>query len=143
MVLVAKDILEKDYLSMVGGTTLFQAVQQMKSTRHGFVVVSNSEGKPVGIVTEWDIVSKAVAEGKDPKNVRLEELMTRDIISVNPEIGIDNLALLMATKGIRRVLVIDGATVLGFITSRTVLARLKDYVERISIQIARLQCPTV
>lgn len=142
MVLVAKDILEKDFLSMTGDTTLFEAAQQMKTSRHGFVIVADDKGKPVGIVTEWDIVSKVVAEGRDPRNVRLEELMTRDLITVDPEVGIDKLSLFMATKGIRRVLVVEEGNVLGIITSRTVLARLKDYVDRVSTQIARLYSQT-
>jgi CBS domain-containing protein len=142
MVLVAKDILEKDFLSMPGDTSLLQAAQQMKTSRHGFVIVSDSEGKPVGIVTEWDVISKVVAEGKDSMNVKLEELMTRNLITVDPNVGIDELSEFMTKKGIRRVLVVDDGTVLGIITSRTVLARLKDYVDRVSTSVARLYSPT-
>jgi CBS domain-containing protein len=138
MVLVAKDILEKDFLSMPEDTTLYQATQQMKTSRHGFVIATDNKGKPVGIVTEWDIVSKVVAEGKDPKKVRLEELMTRDLITVDPQDGIDEVSQFMATKGIRRVLVVADGKVLGVITARTVLARLKEYVNKVSSQIARL-----
>ena len=68
--------------------------------------------------------------------------MTRDLITVDPELGIDKLSLFMATKGIRRVLAVDEGNVLGIITSRTVLARLKDYVDRVSTQIARLYSQT-
>jgi len=139
MVLVARDILEKDFLSLRGNTTVFQAAQQMKASSHGFVIVANSEGQPKGIVTEWDILSKVVAEGKDPKNVKLEELMTKDLITIKPDMGIDELSLFMSVKGIRRLLVVQDGKILGIITSRTVLARLKDYVDRISTQIARLQ----
>jgi len=142
MVLVAKDILEKDFLSMPGETSLFAAAQQMRTSRHGFVIVVSSEGKPVGIVTEWDVIAKVLAEGKAPANVKLEELMTRDLITVDPNVGIDELSEFMARKGIRRVLVVDKGTVLGFITSRTVLARLKDYVDRVSTNVARLYSPT-
>jgi len=142
MVLVAKDILEKEFLSMPGDTSLFKAAQQMKTSRHGFVIVVNNERTPIGIVTEWDVISKVVAEGKDPRNVKLEELMTRDLITVDPDIGIDELSQFMATKGIRRVLVVRAGTVLGVITSRTVLARLKSYVDRVSTQIARLHSQT-
>jgi CBS domain-containing protein len=49
----------------------------------------------------------------------------------------------MAKKGIRRVLVLQDGKVLGTITARTMLARLKDYIDRISTQIARLQVPRV
>jgi len=142
MVLVAKDILEKDFLSMPEDTSLLLAAQQMRTSRHGFVVVANSEGKPVGIVTEWDVISKVVAEGKDPRNVKLGELMTRDLITVDPSVGIDELSEFMATKGVRRVLVVRDGTLLGIITSRTVLARLKEYVDRVSSQVARLYSPT-
>jgi CBS domain-containing protein len=138
MVLVAKDILEKDFLSMPEDTTLYQATQQMKTSRHGFVIVTDDKGKPVGIVTEWDVVSKVVAEGRDPKKVRLKEVMTRDLITIDPEDGIDELSQFMATKGIRRVLVVADGCVLGIITARTVLARLKEYVDKVSTQIARL-----
>ena len=142
MVLVAKDILEKDFLSMPEDTSLLLAAQQMRTSRHGFVVVANNEGKPVGIVTEWDVISKVVAEGKDPRNVKLGELMTRDLITVDPSVGIDELSEFMATKGVRRVLVVRDGTLLGIITSRTVLARLKEYVDRVSSQVARLYSPT-
>ena len=142
MVLVAKDILEKDFLSMPADTTLFQAAQEMKTSRHGFVIVANNEGKAVGIVTEWDILSKVVAEGKDPRDVKLAELMTRDLITVEPEVGIDELSQFMATKGIRRVVVVDDGSVLGIITARTVLGRLKEYVDMVSSQVARLHGPT-
>jgi len=142
MVLVAKDILEKDFLSMLEDTSLLLAAQQMRTSQHGFVVVANNEGKPVGIVTEWDVISKVVAEGKDPRNVKLGELMTRDLITVDPSVGIDELSEFMATKGIRRVLVVRDGTLLGIITSRTVLARLKEYVDRVSSQVARLYSPT-
>ena len=142
MVLVAKDIIEKDFLSMPEDTTLLHAAQQMRTSRHGFVIVVNSEEKPVGIVTEWDVISKVVAEGKDPKEVRLEELMTRELVTVDPDDGIDKLSAFMATKGIRRVLVVDERSILGVITSRTVLARLQDYVDMVSTQIARLHTLT-
>jgi len=142
MVLVAKDIIEKDFLSMPEDTTLLHAAQQMRTSRHGFVIVVNSEEKPVGIVTEWDVISKVVAEGKDPRNVQLGEIMTRDLITVDPSVGIDELSEFMARKGIRRILVVRDGTVLGIITSRTVLARLKDYVDRVSTQVARLYNPT-
>ncbi|HKM75349.1 MAG TPA: CBS domain-containing protein [Candidatus Bathyarchaeia archaeon] len=141
MVLVAKDILDKDFLSLRGDTTVLQAAQQMKASSHGSVIVANSEGQPKGIVTEWDILSKVVADGKDPKNVKLEEVMTKDLITIKPDMGIDELSLFMSNKGIRRVLVVHDGKVLGIISSRNVLASLKDYVDRVSTQIARLQCP--
>lgn len=141
MVLVARDIVEKEFLSMRRGTTALEAAKQMKSDKHGFVVVVSADGKPEGIVTEWDYLSKLVAEGKDPASVKLEEIMSGNLVTVKAEDGLDFVAQLMAEKGIRRVLVLHDGKVLGTITARTMLTRMKDYVDRISSQIARLQAP--
>ena len=65
MVLYAKDILVKDFLAFSREMTVLDAVQAMKGARRGFAIVGQAEN-PEGIVTEWDIVSKVVAEGKDP-----------------------------------------------------------------------------
>jgi CBS domain-containing protein len=141
MVLFARDILEKDFLSMPGDTNAFAAAKLMNEKRHGFVIVS-SESWPEGIVTEWDYLSKITAQGKDPAHVKLSEIMTRDMVTVKDSDSFDYIAKLMAERGIRRVLVTKDEKVVGVITSRTVLARLQEYVDRISSLIARTQSPS-
>ncbi len=141
MVLVAKDVVEKDFLSMRRGTTALEAAKQMKLNKHGFVIVVTAEGKPEGIVTEWDYLAKLVAEAKDPSKIKLEEIMTMNPVTVKADDGLDSVAQLMSEKGIRRVLVMQEGKVLGTITARTMLTRMKEYVDRVSSQIARLQAP--
>jgi CBS domain-containing protein len=141
MVLVAKDIVEKEFLSLSRSVTALEAARQMKARGHGFAIISSSTGVPEGIVTEWDFLAKIMAEGKDPASVRLGDIMTTNLVSVDGNEGIDQVAQIMAQKGIRRVLVISDHKVLGVITAKTMLARLKEYIDRISSQIARLQSP--
>jgi CBS domain-containing protein len=141
MVLLAKDIVEKDYLTLSRETSALDAAKDMASSRHGCVVVIGADGRPEGIVTEWDYLSKLVAEGRSPSTARLEEIMSTDLVSVEADDGIDSVSQMMSERGIRRVLVVQEGKILGIITSRTVLKRLKDYVDRVSSQIARLQMP--
>jgi CBS domain-containing protein len=141
MVLVAKDIVEKEFLSLSRSVTALEAARQMKAKGHGFVIIASSGGVPEGIVTEWDFLAKIMAEGKDPAGVRLGDIMTTNLVSVDGNEGIDQVAQIMTRKGIRRVLVISDHKVLGVITAKTMLARLKEYIDRISSQIARLQSP--
>lgn len=140
MVLFARDIVEKDFLVMSRETTVLEAARGMKDNRHGFVVIG-SRSKPEGIVTEWDILAKVVAEGRDPAEVRLEEIMSTQLVSVKAEDGIAAVSQIMSARGVRRVLVMRGEEVIGVITSKTVLAHLKDYVDKVSAQISRLQAP--
>ncbi len=143
MVLVAKDIMEKDFLSLSRDVDALEAARQMKMRKHGFAIISTAHGTPEGIVTEWDLLSKVVAEGKDAASIRIGELMTTNLVSVDPGVGFDQVAELMAHKGIRRLLVLKDDKVLGVITASIVLARLKEYIDKISAQIARLQSPMI
>lgn len=140
MVLYAKDIVERDFISLPPETTALEAAKLMKEKRRGFVIVV-SEGKTIGIATEWDYVSKIVALEKKPSETKLSEIMSEKVFSVKAGDGIDSLSKLMSERGIRRVLVSDGDTLLGVITSKTVLSRLEDYINSVSAQIARLHSP--
>ncbi len=140
MVLYVKDILEKSFLSLSRGTSVLEAAKAMKSAQHGFAVIGSPDS-PEGIVTEWDILSKVVAEGRDPSKVTLAEVMTTELLTVSANEGIAAVAQIMSERGVRRMLVKDGDRVIGYVTSKTVLANLKAYVDKISTQISRLQAP--
>jgi CBS domain-containing protein len=140
MVLFAKDIVERNFISLREDTNAFEAAKLMKDRKHGFVIVT-VDGKPIGIVTEWDYISKIASEGKDPASVTLKEIMSVNLVTVDADQGIDEVSQVMTEKGIRRVLVLHDGKVIGVITSKTVLATLKGYLDTVSTQIARLQGP--
>jgi CBS domain-containing protein len=141
MVLVAKDIVEPDFLSMPGETSALDAAKRMKDQHHGFVIVVSKEGKPQGMVTEWDFLGKVLAENRDPAAVKLTEIMSPNLFTVKASEGIDNVAKLMADRGIRRVLVTENEKIIGAITAKTILRRFEEYIDKVSAQIARLQSP--
>ncbi len=140
MVLYAKDIVEPDFITLEGGTNALEAARIMAEKKHGFALVSIN-GKLSGMVTEWDYLSKVVAKGLSPADVLLREIMSDTLVTVQANEGIDSVSKLMADKGIRRIVVMDKEKILGVITSKTILKRLEDYVNRVSSQIARLQSP--
>ncbi|MDA4111287.1 MAG: CBS domain-containing protein [Thaumarchaeota archaeon] len=140
MVLYAKDIVESDFISLTPDTSALEAAKLMKEKKHGFAIIIK-DGKPYGIVTEWDYLSKIVAEGKSAATVNLKEIMTENLVTVQGNLGIDAVSKLMAEKGIRRILVMERDRLVGVITSKTILSRLEEYINRVSAQIARLQSP--
>ena len=139
MVLYAKDIVETEFLSLPPSTSVLDAAKTMARGHQGFVIIASPAGGPVGIVTEWDVLAKVVAEGRDPAEVPLGVIMSTKLVSVEPNEGIDRVAQLMADEGTRRVLVMKGSEVLGVIRVRTLLARMRDYIDSVSAQIARAQ----
>ena len=140
MVLYAKDIVEKEFLTLPADITVLEGAKAMKNSRHGFAVI----GTPAltqGIVTEWDILSKVVAEGRDPQKVTMGEVMSSNLLSIDGGAPLSTVSQLMTERGVRRLMVKDGSQVIGFITSKTMLARMNDYVDKVSTQISRLQAP--
>ena len=95
----------------------------------------------MGTVTEWDVLAKVVAQGRDPGQVPLGEVMSTELVSIDPNDGIDRVAQLMAEEGTRRVLVVKDSKGLGVFRVKTILARLRDYIDSVSAQIARAQMP--
>jgi CBS domain-containing protein len=141
MVLFARDIVEEEFVSLPQDVTALEAAKVMKQTRHGFVVVTEGDRRPMGIVTEWDYISRIVAEERNPATVTLKEIMSVDLVTVPANWGIDQVAQLMTERQIRRVLVLGDGKVIGVITARTMLRTMKDYIDTVSTQIARLQGP--
>ncbi|MEM9512729.1 MAG: CBS domain-containing protein, partial [Cyanobacteria bacterium P01_E01_bin.48] len=92
------------------------------------VVERRNEDDPYGMITETDIVYKVAAYGKDPKQMRVFEIMTKPCIVVNPELGVEYVARLFSNTGIRRAPVIKGK-LLGIISISDIL-RKSDFVEK-------------
>lgn len=142
MVLYARDIVEKESLAFSRDTTVLAAAKEMKDKRRGFVLIGTI-AKPEGMVTEWDILEKVVAMHRDPEMVCLKEIMSTDLVTIEANEGIATVAAIMTEKGVRRMLVTQKGEVIGVITAKTVLAKLDDYVNRISSQISKLQAPWI
>jgi signal-transduction protein with cAMP-binding, CBS, and nucleotidyltransferase domain len=140
MVLYARDIVEKDFLSLSPSSTVLEGARAMKNSRHGFAIIG-TPSNPEGIVTEWDILSKVVAEAWDPAVVTMGEIMSTDLVSIDAGAGISVVSQLMTERGVRRLLVKEGNQIIGFITAKTMLARMNEYVDKVSSQISRLQAP--
>ena len=140
LVLYARDVVEKDFLSLTADSTVVEAARAMKAQRRGFVL-AGSPADPQGLVTEWDILSKVVAEGLDPEKATLGQVMTTELLSIDAGAGLAAVSQLMAEHGVRRLLVKDGGHIIGYITSRIMMARMNDYVDKVSTQISRLQAP--
>ncbi len=142
MVLYARDIVEKDFLLVSDGITVTEGARAMKESKHGFAIVG-TPADPRGIVTEWDIICKVVSEGRDPEKATMGEIMTTNLVSIDASAPLSAVSQIMTEQGVRRLLVKEGNQVVGYITAKTMLARMNDYVDKISAQISRLQTPWV
>ena len=139
----AKDLAERDFVGLSREVSVLDAARAMKERKRGYVVVLSLGGVPEGIATEWDFLAKVVSEGRDHSKTKLEDIMSTDLVTVKAGDTFENVTQLMVQRGIRRVLVLDDGKVMGIITAKIVLSKLKEYVDKISSQIAKMQSPLV
>jgi len=143
MVLLAKDIMDATILSMDDETDALSCVRAMVAQRKGYSIVTHGGSKSViGIVTEWDFLEKVLAPGRDPAQVRLKEFASANLQSCSPDTPTDEVVNTMARLGVRRLVVRSGDHVVGVITTRNILATFRQYIDKLSSQIAGYQSST-
>ena len=119
-----REIMTKSVRTATQDMTLRDVAAMMRDGDMGAVPVV-ADGKLIGIVTDRDIVVRAIAEGKDPKSTKLGEICSGDVVSVSPDQSVDEATELMRDKAVRRVPVIDKGRLIG-IVSLGDLAKEKD-----------------
>ncbi|WP_435207216.1 CBS domain-containing protein [Micromonospora sp. bgisy143] len=102
-------------VTMDGNDTLIAAAQEMRDSAIGDVVVTDGDSV-VGIVTDRDITVRGVAENMDPGSTRLNEITSRDVITVSQYDDAVSAADLMRTYAVRRLPVVDEGRLIGLVS---------------------------
>ena len=105
--------------------TLAEAAEVMKSEDVGSVPVVE-EGRLAGIVTDRDIVTRAVAARRDPQTVKVDEVASRDLVTVEPEQDLDEALALMARHQVRRLPVVEEGRLVGMLAQADVALEAKE-----------------
>jgi CBS domain-containing protein len=122
----AGDVMTKYVFYIDGSKTVADAIRLMKAEHLSSLVVNGkTPDDPWGIVTRKDVVSKIVGPGKDPNEVKVEEIMSKPLVTVSPDLPVTSCARLMRTKGIRRVAVYDGKEIVGLLSNTDIFNDIK------------------
>ena len=95
--------------------TVFEAIQLMANKNIGSLLVM-SGGRLVGVMTERDYARKIALHGKSSKQTLVKEILSRDVITINPQDSVEQCMKLMTEKRVRHLPVMDGSKVIGIIS---------------------------
>jgi CBS domain-containing protein len=133
--MVIGEICNRNVVTASRDTTVVEAAHLMRSHHVGdLIVVDEMDDKrvPVGIVTDRDIVVEVVAQGLDPKGIKLDDLVIGRLVSVEEGERCADTVRLMAVAGVRRMPVVNAAGALvGIVT-------LDDLLPPLATQLAQL-----
>ena len=101
-----RDIMQKNVITIKSEKKSLDAAIMLKEKEISFLVVVN-ESKPVGIVSERDIIRKIVADNKDAVVTPLEAIMSKKFKWVEPNSSIESAVQKMLNNNIRRLVVLE------------------------------------
>ncbi|HET8682821.1 MAG TPA: CBS domain-containing protein [Micromonosporaceae bacterium] len=121
---MVSEVMTKEVVYLPAETTINEAAQAMRARDIGDVVVT--EGPTLaGVVTDRDIVVRAVAESRDPASTRIGEIASRDLVMIDQQASTAQAADLMRERGVRRLLVCDSdRQLVGIVTLGDLAERL-------------------
>ena len=104
--------------------SLAEAARKMWNQQTGSLLVMDDETL-IGILTERDVL-KAVASSSRPDDVRISEVMSKDVTTVAPGTSLKEAAKIMADRWIRHLPVVDGGRVVGVVSQRDLAGILAE-----------------
>jgi CBS domain-containing protein len=118
-----KDVMVKEVITVNPDTKIRDAVELMNKNEIGCLVVTR-KGKPVGIMTERDVLKKIVCQSKDPEQTRVSEIMSKPLIVGRVDMDWREAAKLMLDRNIKKLPILDGEKLVGLVTL-TDIARVR------------------
>jgi CBS domain-containing protein len=110
----------KKFITAAPDTSVSQAARLMATKDAGAVLVVENH-QLVGIFTERDVVFRVIALGLDPKETRLNQVMTADPKTLGPNQSYGHALVIMQENGFRHVPVVDENLPIGIISSRNAM----------------------
>ncbi len=136
--MLVKDAMSSPVFTVDEKLTVNKAADLMDQHELGCVIVTGKDEKPIGIITERDLVSRVVAKNIIPCKLTAKEVMSTPLMTISSETTLSETARAMSRLNIRRLGVMYKGNLVGIISSKDILSVTPELIEIIS-ETARLE----
>ena len=129
--MIVKEVMTADPACCTADTSLKEVAKLMVEHDCGEIPVVDKKDtkKPIGVITDRDIVVRAVAKGNNPLDLTAAQCMTEPCVTVTPEMSIEDCGRVLEQHKIRRVPVVDTAgSVCGIVAVADIALRARENV---------------
>lgn len=119
--MIVKDVMTSPVVTTEEEASANKVAKLMQINKVGCVVVTNKAGKPLGIITERDLVVRVLATESNPSITRAMDFMTSPLVTVDPDASINDAAKRMSRLDIRRLAVLYKDNLVGIVSSKDIL----------------------
>lgn len=127
--MLVKDVMTSPVITIEEDGSIHQAAQLMDKNNVGCLIVVNKEGKPVGMLTERDLITRVLAKNAKASRLEASKVMTAPLLTIRADETLSEAARKMSRLNVRRLGVIYKGNVVGLITSKDILAVTPELIE--------------
>jgi CBS domain-containing protein len=127
--LKVEDVMVEDVVTVEDDVTVKRAVAIMNKYEIGCLVVTK-RGKPVGIVTERDMLTRVLAESRNPETTKIADIVSRPLVIAEPDMDLEEAARLMFKMKVKKLPVVSDSRLVGLVTL-TDIARFQPQIIKI------------
>ena len=138
MALKVKDVMVTNIITIEAGATARKAAELMNRHDIGCMIVVNYE-KPIGIVTERDMLKRVMLQGRDPRRARISLIMSKPLITVSPETDLREAINLMTERRIKKLPVVEDGNLRGLLSITDIVRSLAYFEHVVASLCARCQ----
>jgi len=136
--LKVKDVMVTNIITIEAGATARKAAELMNRHDIGCLVVVNND-KPIGIVTERDMLKRVMLQLRDPRRSRVSHIMSKPLITTSPETDLRDAVGLMNERRIKKLPVVEEGRLLGLISITDIVRSLAYFEHVVGSLCARCQ----
>ena len=129
--MLVKDVMSSPVVTIEEDAPTNHVAERMDKHGLGCIIVTSEKGKPLGIITERDLVTRVLATNIKPDSIKAKKVMTSPLITVEPDETISEAARKMNRLNIRRLGVVYKEQLIGVISSKDILAVVPELIETI------------
>jgi CBS domain-containing protein len=132
--MVVKDVMTSPVITVNEDGIVHELTKLMDKNDVGCIIVTDKEGRPVGIITERDLITRVLAKNLLANKVKAKKVMTSPLLTIDPDEPLAEAARKMSRLNVRRLGVIYKGNLVGLISSKDILAVTPELLETIQEQ---------
>ena len=129
--MLVKDVMSSPVVTIEENARANRAAELMDKHGLGCIIVTSKDTKPLGIITERDMVGRVLAKNVKPDAIKAKDVMTSPLMTIEPDETISEAARRMSRLNIRRLGVIYKGQLIGLVSSKDILAVMPELLETI------------
>jgi len=124
---IVKNVMTKTVITIDKDSSVHEVAKIMSEKGIGCIIVTDNDA-PVGMTTERDILRRVVAKGLHASKIKMNEIMSKPLITINGSMPIINAIRLMEKNNVRRLPIVEKGKLIGIVTQRDLLRVLAFHV---------------